>query len=122
MTVTLRPSTAQDVALFFETPLPWRIKGWTGERDGEVLGVGGLAFLPDGTVAAFLRCTDEGRKYAVSLHKAALRVLQDARELGISRLVALAEQDIAPARRWLLRLGFEPMTIDGTEVFLWQNS
>lgn len=102
-------------------PLPYRTRGIAGEVDGRLLGVGGLALLPNQTWAAYVHLHPEARKYPVALHKAALLTLNQARLYGISRVVAFAEDGIEPAKRWLARLGFEPQTIDGHEVYIWHN-
>ncbi len=102
-------------------PLPYRTRGIAGEIDGRLLGVGGLALLPNQTWAAYVHLHPEARRYPVALHKAALLTLTQARLHGISRIVAYAEDGIEPAQRWLARLGFEPHTIDGHEVYIWQQ-
>jgi GNAT superfamily N-acetyltransferase len=94
----------------------------TGVVDGEVLAVGGIAYLPDGTHGAFLLADERARKYPVALHKAGLHVLQQARKFGIAKVVAMADPHIKPAKRWLKRLGFEPVTVDQQEVWLWHSS
>ncbi len=102
-------------------PLPCRSRAIAGEIDGRLLGIGGLAYMPDGTVAAYLHVKPEARNYPVSLHRAALMILAEIKKHKIPRVVALAEDGIEPAKRWLARLGFEPITIDGNEVWTWQQ-
>lgn len=97
------------------------MRAFAAERAGQLLGIGGLIFLPEGTVGAFVLLQDGARKYAIALHKAGLRTLEEARQLGIRRVVAIAEDGVRPARAWLLRLGFETLDIDGNEVFVWQD-
>lgn len=119
--VTVRPSSRSDLHLVSDDPLPWRVKALTGEIDGRAVAVGGLAFLPGGTVAAFAALTDEARACKVSLHRAGLRLMREAREAGIKRVVASAETRSEPAMRWLLRLGFEPIESDNERTtFVWR--
>lgn len=119
--VQLRPATGADLAKLISGPLPYRVRATAAERAGELLGVGGLAYLPTGAVAVFLLLAPGARRYRVALHKAALRTIEDAERLGIKRLVALAEPGIEPAVRWLERLGFREMTVDGEAVYVWQT-
>jgi hypothetical protein len=102
-------------------PLPYRTRGIAGELDGELIGVGGLALLPSGVWGAYVHLKPEARNYPVALHKAAKLTLGQAKLYGISRVVAYAEEGIEPAKRWLARLGFEPQTIDGHEVYIWHS-
>ena len=118
--VVLRPATRDDVKAMI-ADLPCRIRGYAAELDGELLGLGGLAFFPNGSVGAFLMMNDGAQRYKMSLHKAGLKVIEDARRLGIKRVVALAQPGVEPAVRWLERLGFEEMTIDGETVLAWQG-
>lgn len=119
--VELRPATSSDIAVLVAEPLPYRVRAFAAERDGELLGLGGLAFLPTGTVAAFVLLAEGARRYKIALHKAGLRTMQEARRLGIRRVVAMAEPGVEPAPRWLERLGFHPMTIDGEQVYAWHS-
>lgn len=117
--ITLRPATRADFDTMLAEPLPFRVRAIAGEVDGEILGVGGLAFPPNGNAIAFLQASTRARDYPISLHRAALKMFAEARHLRLPRLVATAETGIEPARRWLARLGFEPTKIDGHEVWTW---
>lgn len=120
MTVTLRPTIPADIAQVTDDALPWRIRALTGEVDGRVIGVGGLAYLPGGTVAAWAALTDEARACKVSLHRAGLRFMADIKAAGIRRVVASADIHSPAALRWLLRLGFRPVDDDPERaVFVW---
>lgn len=120
--VEVRPATRADVEAFLPEPLPWRVRAFTGLLDGEIVGIGGLAYLPDGTVMAFLHGSDKARACRLSLHKAARRVLSEARGKGLRTIVAEADHTIEPAERWLLRLGFKPVDHDGERVYVWHSS
>lgn len=94
----------------FEPFIPYRVRGIAGiDDDGRVLGVGGLAYLPDGRVFAFSHFLPEATKYPVALHKAALMVIGLANAAGVRELYACPEMTRSPAaERWLARLGFSP--------------
>lgn len=124
--VVLRPATAADLDALVAEPLPYRVRAFAafltgGETAGEtLLGAGGLAFLP-ATVAAFLILKPGASRYRVALHKAGLRVMDEARRLGIARVVALADPRVVPAARWLERLGFREIMVDGEKAYVWQT-
>jgi hypothetical protein len=118
--VVLRPATRADFDAMLAEPLPWRVRATAAEVDGKLIGVGGLAFLPDGTIGAFVHAFDEARKYPVSMHRAGLKTMADARALGIRRVVALADKNIDRATPWLERLGFRKMIQEGEGVWVWQ--
>lgn len=118
--VSLRPSVATDFVALELAPPPCRIRGITAVRGDEVLGIGGIAYLPNGVHAAFVHARPEAAAYRVTFHKAGLAAIALARELGIRRLVAQADESIPRAGAWLKRLGFtEPSGNDG--VWLWQR-
>ena len=99
--------------------LPFRVRGFTAELDGKILGLGGLAFLSTETTGIYLLLFDGYEKFPITLHKAALKVLNMAREMGIKKLVSLADQDFPNAERWHERLGFIPTMIYGQKVYQW---
>jgi RimJ/RimL family protein N-acetyltransferase len=122
MRAEVRPSIPSDFDRFLDKPLPYRVRAITGLVDSEILAVGGIAYLPDGTHGGFLIADERARKYPIALHKAGLGMLRQARRLGITKLVAIADENIKPAKAWLERLGFEPVTVDDQEVWIWHSS
>lgn len=117
--MTIRPSTPEDFDLFAER-LPYRVRAWTGEQDGKVLGIGGVYLAPDGTVGAWLQLLPGAERYPVTLHKTALRFLDDQKQRGVKTIVAMADDLIPSAERWLQRLGFEPVLVEEKKVYRWQ--
>lgn len=120
MTVTIRPATRSDIDQLIIEPLPWRVRAWAAERDGELLGVGGFAYQPSDVIAAFVIKKPGAERYRVALHKAGLMAMSEARRLGYRRIVALADKTNAAAARWLARLGFEQVMIDGEQAWVWE--
>lgn len=122
--VDFAPATKADFEAFTAANLgvpmvpPVRCRAYAARVDGRLIGVGGIAFMPDGTRVAFTELTDEARRYPVALHKAALRTLALARELGIKRLVATTFSGHPAAERWLVRLGFAPFGAGNSKVFV----
>ncbi len=122
--VTLRPATEADFIAMFGARPRYRARALAAEIDGRLVGLGGLALVMPGEACTcefwvcFMRATDEFRARPVVLHRAGLRMMDEARRLRIRRLVALAEPGIEPAERWLRRFGFEPEEIAGETVWV----
>jgi hypothetical protein len=138
--VTLRPTFPEDLPFLIGEPLPCRIRAITavlttkeGERKNscpssvvcppssdKVIGIGGIAFPPDGPVWAFVQQAPEAKKYPVAFHRAGLMAMKMIREWGVREVVATADADNEAAVRWLRRLGFEPgaaQPIEGKLLF-----
>lgn len=119
MAPVIRPATRADIDTLIDEPLPYRVRAWAVEDGGVLLGVGGFAYQPEETIAAFVLKAPEAGKYPVALHRAGLMAMKEARRLGYRRVVALAEKTNPAAKRWLARLGFSPMLIDGKQAWVW---
>lgn len=117
MKVKIRPAVPSDFLQLIDRLPPYRVRAFTGAMGDEVLGIGGIAYLQDGAHGVFLLTSEKAKKFPVTLHKAGLMVLREARRLGIRKLVTLADPHIAPAERWLLRLGFEQIQIGEEKVW-----
>lgn len=117
--VILRPATRADIDALIVEPLPHRIRAWAAERGGELLAVGGLVFQPGEIVAAFLILNAPAKSFALSLHKAGKHMMDEARRIGIRRVVATAQSGNDAAAPWLLRFEFKPVVVGGETVFVW---
>lgn len=123
MKAEIRYATRADFDELFEVPLPHRVRALAVQAGDELLGVGGLVFQPDGTTAAFVVMKpDAAKRYPVALHRAGIRMMGEARRLGIKRVVALAEEFNPAAEPWLERLGFKPVQVDGETAWVWEDS
>lgn len=71
-----------------------------------------------GVVIAFADVTDEAKKHPVRLHRAALKVLADAKAAGHRFIYAQIDNNEPTAERWLTRLGFKPVNDKGR--YRWQ--
>lgn len=114
----LRPANGADIADLYGNLGP-TVRAIAGEVDGQVVGIGGLAFVK-GIVLAFADLDDEMRRRPIALHKAALGFLRQAKQAGHRHVFAECDRNIPRARPWLERLGFRPVDDDGT-VMLWQG-
>lgn len=140
--VILRPTILSDLPYAIGEPLPYPIRAITATVDGRVIGLGGIAFPPQGPAIAFAqlalrptvwRCSDsndisqatpEAKRYPVAFHRAGLLAMAMIRESGLDQVIATAEADDETAVRWLHRLGFEPtphQSIERKVLFLWER-
>ncbi len=119
MSVEYRPTIARDLAIFGDGVLPHRIRAITVVIDGRIMGVGGLGFVADGTVIAFVHALPEAKKYPIAFHRAGLMTIDTIKRMGLQRVVAEAQKDNPAAKPWLERLGFRECVIAGHTVFVW---
>lgn len=115
--IALRPAIADDLSALGGEPLPFRVRAQAVEVDGELIAVGGVGYMDDGTVIAFARLTADMRRRKVQLHKAALALLRDAHARGAKQIIARVDPSVPAAQRWLERLGFAPCA--GNDETLW---
>lgn len=116
----IRPATKADIDQLIDEPLPWRVRAYAVEDGGKLLGVGGFAYQPNDTIAAFVLKAPGAERYKVALHRAGLMAMREARNLGYRRIVALAEKTNPAAERWLARLGFKQVMVDKERAWVWE--
>lgn len=102
-------------------PPPYRLFGLTARNEsGDIIGMGGIAYLEDGQKMAFADLQDEARRHPLALHKAGHAIMRLARQKGIRRVVATADMAASPAaERWLARFGFRPQEHHGVKIWVW---
>ncbi len=116
VSVQISATTLADCERFFGKAPDWRIRAMTAHVDGEPVAIGGLAYLPDNTVIAFLEGYDAVKRFPLSIHKAVRRGLEDARRRGVRRIVSIADESVEAAPRWLERFGFR--VLDQANLYL----
>jgi hypothetical protein len=105
--IEVRPSTLRDLIEHCGDLPPYRVRAFTGLMDGAVIAIGGIAYLPNGNVLAFLDADDAARtKGKLSLYKTAKRLIEECRARGITTINAMQQIDIEAAEPFLKRLGF----------------
>lgn len=72
--------------------------------------------MPD-HVVAFIQGHEALRRFPVAMHRAVVRGLAEARERGIKRIIAVADEDVPAAGPWLRRLGFR----ERGDVWVWES-
>ena len=120
--VILRPTVAADIAQVTSEPLPVRIRAITALIGDRVIGIGGIGYREDGVVIGFAVITEEFRRRPVALHRAGIAMMKIIRDSGVVRVMALADENIAAAGRWLERLGFTPQLEHGRKIYVWHRS
>ena len=103
----LRRATREDIEKFSPLPNKPTILAWVGELDGEIIGIGGLAYSK-GRWFAFCDLKEEARKHKMTIARAARKTMNEARNLGIRFVYADMDKNEPMARKWFERLGFEP--------------
>jgi hypothetical protein len=104
--VELRPSVPSDFVALNGTLPPLRVRSLTAVLGSEVLGVGALVMLPDGSVWASTVMREDARRFSFAIHRAGVALMRFAREAGYPRVYACANPAIAGRVRWLEALGF----------------
>jgi hypothetical protein len=147
--VILRPTIPEDLPQVIGEPLPYRIRAITAvllpaasERgaafaaqtpeasppeataNGKVIGIGGIAFPPDGAVWAFVQQCPEAKRYPVAFHRAGLAAMKMIRAAGLGEVRAAADRDNEAALRWLRRLGFVEVGLISEDkvAFVWRGA
>jgi hypothetical protein len=121
-TVRLRPTIASDLPEIIGEPLPFRIRAITVLADDRIIGIGGIAFPPDGPVIAFVQQTQDAKNYPVAFHRAGLLAMRMIRGAGIMQVIATTNRNSPAAIRWIERLGFVRscvQPIDDKLLFEW---
>ena len=142
--VTLRPTIPTDLPDVVGEPLPFRIRAITAVVDGRVIGIGGIAFPPQGPAIAFVQLAPssrnqedelghgrgaaesipEAKRYPVAFHRAGLMTMAMIEASGAEQVIATADSGSDAAVRWLKRLGFKPVDdqrIEGKFLFVWRR-
>ena len=119
----IRPAVKADFDQLVAEPLPYRVRAFVVEDEaGVLLGIGGFAHQPDDVIAAFVLKAPGAEKYRIALHRAGLMAMAEAKAAGYRRVVALAEKTNPAAERWLARLGFKQVMVDGEHAWVWEAS
>jgi|SRR5215471_5493401 len=142
--VTLRPTIAADLPYVIGEPLPYRIRAITALVDDRIIGMGGIAFPPQGPAIAFAQLVPassnrggtvcdhdcatksipEARRYPIAFHRVGLMAMEMIRKSEARQVIATADAESDVAVRWLKRLGFKPadgQCIEGKVLFVWNR-
>lgn len=103
--VEIVPLTHEHLTAFYgEAGRQPSVKGVACLVDGDVAGIGGLAYL-GGKVLAFCELKEAARPFKTAIHRSAVRLLAEARQRH-RMIVAECDEREERAREWLSRLGF----------------
>jgi hypothetical protein len=123
-TVRLRPTISSDLPEIIGEPLPFRIRAITVLVDERVVGIGGIAFPPNGPVIAFVQQAADAKRYRVAFHRAGLQAMRMIADSGIMQVIATTDRCNPTAIRWIERLGFVRSAVqplDDRLLFEWSR-
>lgn len=103
--ITVRPATREDIDAFSDMADKPTIRAVAAERDGRIIGIGGIAFS-GGRWFGFIDLADEMRPHKMTIARAAIRFLSEARSNGIRYIYAEVSPKEPGAAAWLHSLGF----------------
>ncbi len=115
MTTTIRFATLDDFVKFDEPPGP-TVRAVAVEVDGEVLAIGGIAYLP-GRNLAFMQ--SKPGIPATTLFKATRKALQEILSQTKPPIIAERDESIESSGRYLERFGFEHMQ---GNLYIWKGN
>jgi hypothetical protein len=99
--VKIRPATGDDAMRYYGKQPPFSFRGFVGEEDGEILGIGGV-YRYGGMMWAFCEISEAGRSKRKSIMKVAHKVM----ELIDGKTVYAQAANLPTAPSFLERLGF----------------
>lgn len=105
--VKARPITSKDIDRFVMLDEKPPLHGFCIEIDGEVEGMIGIMLI-DGNWTIFANLTEAARRFKMHIMRSAVRVMDIARNLGISQIRADKAESEPMADKWLKNLGFIP--------------
>lgn len=120
MRVALEPATAADFERLIGSRPRARARALAARLDGEVIGIGGFLYLPDGTVWASMLVTPAGRKFPAAVYRAGVLAMRLARRVGLREIFASPDTDEPAAEPFLARLGFVRLCAPGDPVYRWR--
>jgi len=93
--MNVRYATESDLREWFNGTVPATMRAVVVERDGKLLGIGGVAWN-ETHLQAFSRVTDELRPHKVTIGRAAVKVREMLDEMGVVLAVCSPTEPTAP--------------------------
>lgn len=104
--MNIRPLTGDDLLRYWEMDsLSRSVRGFLAEKDGEVLGVAGLMYMPR-VIVAFADMREGGQQYPLSIMRMARR-MRDLMNTISAPIVADADPQYPNSAAFLAHVGFE---------------
>jgi hypothetical protein len=120
MTVTIRAATKADIEGFSGVPLARTVRAFVAEKDGALVGIGGLAYYPD-HVLAFSEITDPLREHKTTIWRVCRRIV-DMMKNCRAPVYAVRNPDEPTAGALLERMGFALVGKERNgEVYVWRH-
>lgn len=114
----IRPATREDLDKFYNGKFRFQFTtiAMVGLVRGRVVGVGGVAYV-DGKLVAFAEFKPSARRYKVTIVKAAILAIEQAKAAGARFIWARADPREPGAVRWMTSLGFKPTNMP--QMYRW---
>lgn len=100
----IRTATARDIEAFYGERPPFTMRALVADLDGEIIGIGGVAYYPN-KIVAFSEIKPKFRKYKKTIYKAAKMVCKIVDKYGASAL-AISSESEKNSGELLARMGF----------------
>ena len=104
--IEIRRAKKEDVLRWYNGKPMYSMKGYVAEKDGELLGLGGV-FRVGGHRYVFAEMLPEAHRWARSILRIAKKVIED---VGGDTVYAVRQEDEPTAHRFLKHLGFVEVT------------
>jgi len=109
--IEIKPSTAEDVALFFGRTLPRTIQAVSVWRDGQLDAIAGVA-IEEGKIEAFSDIRKGISVPKITVYRVAKEIMKMIRTRK-TQVFAIADPNIPTSERFLESLGFTLLLQDG---------
>jgi hypothetical protein len=101
----IRPATADDAKAYWGPVLPTSVRAYVAEKDGELLGIAGLAYMPTG-ILAFADMKEGGQKYPMAIMRITKLVKALLNETS-APVYCNADMSLPNSRKFLEHVGFK---------------
>lgn len=113
----VRAATEKDIRKFYKGDNRHTVRAKVAVVRGRIIACGGVAYI-NGRPFAFLDLKPSARKYAVTLLRETLGVIEEFKQNG-HKVIYTERNDKEPGvDRWLARIGFRPTPTPG--LYAWQ--
>ncbi len=112
----IKPATRADLEAFYGEHLDRTVYAYVGEKDGEVLGLGGY-YLNGDSIVMFSDIKPDGRDKKMTIVRIIKIIMKAAKKYRLP-ILAVPDPDYERSCEMLLRLGFE--NFGGT--YIWHSS
>jgi N-acetylglutamate synthase-like GNAT family acetyltransferase len=104
--MNIRPMSPEDLRQWWgDVEITRTVRGFTAEKDGQVLGVAGLMYMPS-AIIAFAEMGEDCQKYPMTIMRIA-RLMRELMRGRIAPVFAVADTNWPNSEAFLEHVGFE---------------